>query len=77
MLGERSMSKVEAYTCEICGRKRTEVNHWWMAIATGAALTLRPWDDDLAAHIAMKHLCGATHRDLFIARWAAELKGSA
>lgn len=75
--GNQRMSKVHAYACEICGRQKGKANHWWIAVTTGQSLTLRAWDDALAEHPEMKHLCGDAHRDTFIERWSASQRDTA
>lgn len=64
------MLQVSKYECEVCGRQKGS-GTWWLAIATGAALTVRLWDDDLARHTDMKHLCSPLCRSKYVDKWAA------
>ena len=57
-----------SYTCDICGKKKGEANHWWM-LATGEVgcwdegqpnqrFTILPWNDAESRNQEMRHLCG-------------------
>lgn len=57
-----------AYTCDICGRKKGEANHWWMLTLgdvscfdegqPGKRFTLMPWDANESQDREFYHLCG-------------------
>ncbi len=53
--------KKEQYTCDVCGRAKGEVNHWWRA-RVGNALHIYHWEyfgeggDDES--VPTKHICG-------------------
>ncbi len=57
-----------SYTCDICGKKKGEANHWWMAMLgdvpcfdegqPGFRFTLLPWNGAESSNPQMYHLCG-------------------
>ena len=56
------MAKVEQITCDICGVKKGEVNHWLMARIIGSSFLLYPWTDETQlGGSATHHLCGQEH----------------
>lgn len=57
-----------SFTCDICGRKKGESNHWWM-LALGDVpcfeegqphqrFTLMPWNEPESQNSAFYHACG-------------------
>lgn len=51
------MRKPETYSCDVCGKQKQSVNHWWLAFG-GTPFELYPWTEANAID-ADKHLCGA------------------
>lgn len=49
--------KVETYKCDVCGKQKGDVNHWWLVWMTPFAFTVRPWGDDQVERTSI-HLCG-------------------
>lgn len=57
-----------SYTCDICGKKKGESNHWWMVMLgdvpcfdegqPGLRFTLLPWNAAESSSQDMYHLCG-------------------
>ena len=58
----------EAFTCDVCGREKRVVNHWWM-VRLGEAdcceedqplrsFILLPWDASVCRSPGIYHLCG-------------------
>jgi hypothetical protein len=57
-----------SFTCDICGKKKGEANHWWMVLLgdvpcydegqPGQRFTLLPWNAAESRNPAMYHLCG-------------------
>jgi hypothetical protein len=57
-----------SYSCDICGQKKGEANHWWMAVLEdqhchedgqpGKGFTLLPWNRDQCRSGRYYHLCG-------------------
>jgi hypothetical protein len=57
-----------AFTCDICGKRKGEANHWWMALLgevpcwdegqPAARFTLFPWNMGESRNRDMYHLCG-------------------
>jgi hypothetical protein len=51
------MAITQSVTCDVCGKQKGEVNHWYLSSVDGGTLHLDKWDDDSAA-AAGNHLCG-------------------
>jgi hypothetical protein len=57
-----------SFTCDICGKKKGEANHWWMVLLgdvpcydegqPGLRFTLLPWNLAESRNPEMYHLCG-------------------
>jgi hypothetical protein len=57
-----------SYTCDICGKKKGEANHWWMMMLGAVPcfeegqpnhrFTLLPWNATESRNKEMRHLCG-------------------
>ena len=57
-----------SFTCDICGRKKLEANHWWMLVLgdvpcfeegqPGRRFTLMPWNKAESGNREFYHLCG-------------------
>jgi hypothetical protein len=57
-----------SFTCDICGKKKGEANHWWMVALgsvpcfdegqPGLRFTLLPWNAAESRNNEMYHLCG-------------------
>jgi hypothetical protein len=57
-----------SFTCDICGKKKGEANHWWMVMLgdvpcydegqPGQRFTLLPWNAAECRNSEMYHLCG-------------------
>ena len=64
------MAKIESYQCDVCGKQKGTVNHWWIiSIETegwykggesfeGASFLLCEWNDH-AKNAGVIHLCGS------------------
>lgn len=62
------MAKVESYKCDVCGKQKGDVNHWWItrvgAWKNKPCLSLVLWSDEaLNAPVlhdtTEAHLCGS------------------
>lgn len=53
------MARRDAFTCDVCGKAKQDVNHWWMLFEgesqTGTYCAVYTWDGDIES---FKHLCG-------------------
>jgi len=57
-----------SFTCDICGKKKGDANHWWMVMLgdvpcfdegqPGLRFTLLPWNAAESRSHDMHHLCG-------------------
>ena len=57
----------QSYKCDICGKPKGAVNHWWLARQDeGIAVRIGSWNEPAATREGMKHLCGheCTHKML-------------
>ena len=71
MLSERElcMTWTESFTCNICGKSKKEVDHWWIAWVETVQpsdveeakpkFQLLPWSELMGRHPDVIHLCGA------------------
>jgi len=48
------MAITEQITCDVCGKSKGSVNHWWMLGENPKELVIRPYVPSLG----WKHLCG-------------------
>jgi hypothetical protein len=63
------MTWTESFTCNICGKNKGEVDHWWIAWVENVQpsdvepekpkFQLLPWSELMARHPDVLHLCGA------------------
>jgi hypothetical protein len=64
--------QAQSFRCDICGKEKGQVNHWWMMwllpklLPYGAAVHIQGWEDRDAPIEGRKHLCGqeCTHKML-------------
>lgn len=57
-----------SFTCDICGKKKGEANHWWMAVLgdvpcfeegqPSGRFSLMPWNAAESRSQDIYHLCG-------------------
>jgi len=57
-----------SFTCDICGKKKGESNHWWMFVLgdvpcfdegqPSQRFTVLPWNFAESRNPEMRHLCG-------------------
>lgn len=57
-----------SFTCDICGKKKGEANHWWMlsyaecpcdeADQVPQRFSIMPWNGESSRNSEMRHLCG-------------------
>ncbi|MGC8549677.1 MAG: hypothetical protein ACP5M4_08250 [Acidobacteriaceae bacterium] len=56
-----------SFTCDVCGKRKGEVNQWWMVMlgdvpcfddGPGKRFTLMPWNPAESQNAEMYHLCG-------------------
>src|SRR3954468_15684293 len=63
------MTWTESFTCNICGKAKGSVDHWWIAWVESVQpsdvespkpkFQLLPWSELMARHPDVVHLCGA------------------
>jgi hypothetical protein len=57
-----------SFSCDICGKKKGEANHWWMLSYAECPcdeddqvpqrFSITPWSADSSRNAEMRHLCG-------------------
>lgn len=53
------MAKREVFTCNVCGKDKQAINHWWIAYkSNGIGFMLSPWNESLARNDEVQSLCG-------------------
>ena len=66
------MSVQQTYSCDVCGKVRGEMNHWWLVSGFGpediTLLGIQPWDSAEAA-LAEAHLCGEKCLHDYLSQW--------
>jgi len=63
------MTWTESFSCNICGKRKGEVDHWWLAWVEQVQPSdhetvkpkwqLLPWSELMARSLDVTHLCGA------------------
>jgi hypothetical protein len=74
------MALSETYQCDVCGAKKSETDHWWLAWhdclpdseAGHPLLKLTAWHLEGAHSPGVIHLCGARCAGTLMDRWMAE-----
>lgn len=73
------MAKGTVYTCDICGKHKQAVNHWYLS-ASVVGFTLQRWSDEIADCEGIKHYCGQECSLKATAKWmqieSEQVKGS-
>jgi hypothetical protein len=75
-----SMTWTETFHCEICGKQKGSVDHWWLVWADKyrppyqdatehPILKIYPWETMSAHDADVKHLCGQACLQTLVARW--------
>jgi hypothetical protein len=73
------MTWTETFHCEICGKQKGSVDHWWLAWTESyrphedsperPLLKIYPWENMTAHDADVKHLCGQACVQTLVARW--------
>lgn len=74
------MTWTETFHCEICGKQKGSVDHWWLAWTDRykapyegsperPMLKIYPWENMCAHDADVKHLCGQACLQTLVARW--------
>ncbi|HZY71553.1 MAG TPA: hypothetical protein VFE22_00435 [Edaphobacter sp.] len=76
------MAYSESYTCDVCGKQKSEKDRWWLAWVDcfegqSAAedqplLKVTRWQRSHAHSAGVKHLCGALCAGTLMDRWMSE-----
>lgn len=77
--GEVGVTWTETFNCDICGKPKGSVDHWWLAWNEACQphreakerhmLKIYPWDNMMAHDANAKHLCGQACLQKFVDRW--------
>lgn len=54
------VSWTEQINCDICGKKKGDVNHWWLMSKTLTEFRIHRWNEKTVKRLVRfgKHLCG-------------------
>jgi hypothetical protein len=74
------MTWTETFHCEICGKQKGSVDHWWLVWTDKyrppyedanerPILKIYPWETMSAHDADVKHLCGQACLQTLVARW--------
>ena len=73
------VSWTETFNCDICGKQKGSVDHWWLAwidnykpheaATQRQMLKIFPWENMLAHDATAKHLCGQACLQKLVDRW--------
>ena len=73
------MTWTETFNCDICGKQKGSVDHWWLAWTEPQSphdnaprremLKIYPWENMLAHDATAKHLCGQACLQKLVDRW--------
>ncbi len=68
--------KSETYACDICGKQKGDVNHWWVGTATEIgshrSFVVYPWPcgrGEVAVGKRVNHLCGQQCAIQAVSEW--------
>jgi len=77
--GVSPVTWTETFNCDICGKQKGSVDHWWLAwtepYSPHAEATERqmfkiyPWENMMAHDATVKHLCGQACLQKLVDRW--------
>lgn len=74
-----NMTWTEMFECDICGKQKGSVDHWWLAwtelhrphaeAAERQLFKIYPWENMMAHDASVKHLCGQACLQKLVDRW--------
>ena len=77
--GVPPLTWTETFNCDICGKQKGAVDHWWLAwnepfsphaqAPERQMLKIYPWENLLAHDSTAKHLCGQACLQKLVDRW--------
>lgn len=66
------MAITEQITCDVCGKVKQDVNHWWIVKRTAMDFTLLPWGSGAIKNSIAHHLCGQECVTKSASQWMEE-----
>lgn len=79
------MTWTETFNCDICGKQKSNTDHWWLAwnesfrphpdAPERHMFKIYPWETLLAHDAATKHLCGQACLQKLVDRWLNQEMG--
>ena len=65
------MAKETTYTCDVCGKRKGETNHWFIGSRSKSTVAILRWDalTDLSDP---SHLCGQACVTTYASHWMEE-----
>ena len=77
--GVSPVTWTETFNCDICGKQKGSVDHWWLAWTEPFSphaqaperqmFKIYPWENMLAHDATAKHLCGQACLQKLVDRW--------
>jgi len=77
--GGEKVTWTETFNCDICGKQKGSVDHWWLAWSEPYSphpdapqrhlFKIYPWENLLAHDASAKHLCGQACLQKLVDRW--------
>src|SRR5215468_8909449 len=64
-----SMTTLQEFRCEICGRITNSPNHWFVIQCSDSEITVFKWNSQVANTAGARHFCGEAHAQVYISRW--------
>lgn len=61
------MAITQTITCDVCGKQKQQVNHWWLIAEFEDSIHVSKWRDDDAE--GEKHVCGQECAIKSVSEW--------
>ncbi len=77
------MAKIETFSCDICGARKGETNHWYKGFifsSVGVSFVVQSWNDPMPLQgpylvgTIEKHLCSENCTSKALSQWMSEQK---
>lgn len=63
------MSYSEQFFCDVCGKIKQQVNHWWIVYTGSDSFELAGWDAETAKESGIEALCGQECAAKALSQW--------
>jgi hypothetical protein len=70
------MSRMAMFVCDVCARRSSDHDGWFVVSGDGAHLDVATWDEEAAVDTGARHACSAAHVEkLVFSTLSPELQG--